>query len=351
MGNFLAGSRAQCMILLTALICSHAFMAQAQVDDDGITSASTGPARSDLGLYLDISPQVVTIGDLVNIHLKSNHADSNEDQIIAVSFDSGDEIWHVERDWQRSLADDAHAGGKGWTAELRAFDTGEPALPAVIVSLDVAGSGTLKLILDEYQIPVNSVRQETDKHDELYGLRNPINPPVDWTGLWLALLVAFLRLSIGWLIYRRWSNRQVETGPETPLEELLPPGLWALEELDRRSRFSVCRKAPPKTIYTHVSEVIRTYLGRRYAINAIDMTTLELLSALAVYAPGDDVMRWVREFLEVCDQVKFTKYEPPRDQWINIWNDARLIVKVTTPSAELTGESGTGTIPREKLEA
>ncbi len=351
MGSSLAGSRVKRIILSMALICSHVIMAQSQVDDAGLAGASIGPPGSDLGLYLEISPQVVTFGDLVNIHLKSNQADFNEDQIITVSFEPGVDIWHVERDWGRSLEDDIHTVGKGWTAGLRAFDTGEPALPAVTVSLDVAGSGTLKLTLDEYQIPVNSVRQESDKHDELYGLRNPINPPVDRAGLWVALLVAFLLLSFGWLIYRRWSNRQAETSSGTPLEELPPPGLWALEELDRRSRFSLCRKGPPKAIYTHVSEVIRTYLGRRYAISAIDMTTLELLNALAVYTPGDDVMRWVREFLEVCDQVKFTKYEPPRDQWITIWNDARLIVKVTTPSAELTGESGTGSIPREKLEA
>jgi hypothetical protein len=332
-----AGIRICLSLFLVFSLCT-ASISQSINDVDRHSSGTTRGAQPEFGLYLDIRPAVVTVGDPVHLHLKSDLADFNEDNVLSVDFEPDEETWHVERDWRRVLSEDSTGGDKGWMAELRPFDMGDPDLPPVVVSLDIPGSGTVELRLDDYHITVNSVRQDTAEKDELYGLRNPVNPPVDRTGLWLSLIVIILVLLTGWFVYRRWKNRRLESGPDSAPEELLPPGLWALEELDRRSRLSVCRKGPVKITFTHVSEVVRIYLGRRYEINAMDLTTIELLNALAIHSPGNDVMRWVREFLEECDSVKFTTLEPPRDRWVTIWNDARLIVKMTTSAAELTGD-------------
>ena len=81
--------------------------------------------------------------------------------------------------------------------------------------------------------------------------------------------------------------------------------------------------------------MIRLYLGRRYGVNAIDMTTMECLRALHVLQPGDDVLRWIQKFLDECDLIKFTTHEVARERWKMIWHDARMIVQMTTPAEEL----------------
>ena len=73
----------------------------------------------------------------------------------------------------------------------------------------------------------------------------------------------------------------------------------------------ICQTGPAKPIFTHVSEVIRIYLERRYKIPAIDMTTLECLHALQRSGLDSEVMRWLKEFFDQCDMVKFTKIDSP----------------------------------------
>ncbi len=67
------------------------------------------------------------------------------------------------------------------------------------------------------------------------------------------------------------------------------------------------------------------------------MTTKECMIALKQRAPGDDVIRWVQSFLDECDTIKFTRIEPSADRWATIWNDARLLVQMTTLPDELAG--------------
>ena len=49
----------------------------------------------------------------------------------------------------------------------------------------------------------------------------------------------------------------------------------------------------------------------------------------------EEVLRWIKDFLEECDTIKFTTFDPSRERWRTVWHDARLIVKMTTPESEL----------------
>jgi hypothetical protein len=83
-----------------------------------------------------------------------------------------------------------------------------------------------------------------------------------------------------------------------------------------------------------VSEVMRLYLERRYGVPAIDLTTSECLRMLQAKAIDGEALGWLRQFLDACDLVKFSRYEAPRERWATIWNDAKSIVQRTTPPEE-----------------
>ena len=202
-----------------------------------------------------------------------------------------------------------------------------PGLSVIVVFRDMAREAprTLFTLSEAYQRGVDPSAYEVIAVDA--GSAVPLD----------AAIVAALMISV--FLIARWLNGR-KRGAAQPTEPQLPPGLWALRELDLRSQLPVCQTGPAKAIFTLVSEVIRLYIGRRYGIAAIEMTTLETLQALHPVVQGDEVLRWLQQFLEECDMVKFTRQEPPRGRWVAIWDDARLIVKLTTSNEELGGAGG-----------
>ncbi len=277
------------------------------------------------------------IGDRVELALQSGDPQFPADRIVDVSFEPDKALWHVETHWRQDLEPRAGEADNRWRAVIRPFKTGELELPAVAVLYRDDAGDNQEAAAQGAAITVNSVKSPGSQNDALIGYRGAMQIPFEWTWLWIAAGLILFSAIVGWYLVRWWTRRE-EARP-IPVVPSLPPGLWALRELDRRSRLPVCQDGPAKAVFSHVSEVVRLYLGRRYDITAIDMTTTECLSALERLSPGEQVMRWLREFFEECDLVKFTRHEPVRERWATIWNDARLIVRATTPPEELGASS------------
>lgn len=297
------------------------------------TQAQAAGAKKEPGFHLKPEPKDVHVGDPVTLSLEANDPAIKPDKVGAVNLDLDPEKWHVEAPFRREAASPDGKRPEAWRATVRPFDTGKLAIPPLKVAYRDAAGAAAEAQTTTATVNVLALRPSGSKVYNLIPMRDPVDIPRDWGWLWLALaLLVVLGTSVWFLL--RWLARRTdlevaETEPE------LPPGLWALRELDHRSRLPVCQSGPAKAVFSHVSEVVRLYLGRRYGVAAIDMTTHECLEALVGIGLGDEVMRWVREFLEECDMVKFTTFEPARDRWKTIWHDARLIVKMTTTPEEL----------------
>jgi hypothetical protein len=310
-----------------------------------LAMALLAPARAqsqvgEPGFYIETAPAQVNIGDPVQLTLKARDANFSADRIQNILMDPDPALWNLDAQWRRDWKGKADSKTGPWHATLRPFDLGTLTLPAIRISYLDDHNQTTETTLTSQTLSVLSVRK-SDAANDLIGLRDPLPLERNWTWLWLTMAGALLVFALIYLALWWWDRhkRHAQALPEAPP---LPPGLWALQELDRRSRLPVCRTGPAKVIFSLVSEVLRIYLGRRYGFNGIDMTTAECMTALAVIgfqAPAPEVQRWIREFLEECDLVKFTTIEPPPERWQKIWNDARLIVTQTTPPAELGEEA------------
>ena len=73
-------------------------------------------------------------------------------------------------------------------------------------------------------------------------------------------------------------------------------------------------KGDYKSFYFFVSNAVREYIGRRYAIHALDSTTQELLYDLDAQPKGEEVIPLMKGFLTRCDLVKFAKFKPSLEQ-------------------------------------
>lgn len=286
--------------------------------------------------FIEVEKGNYFIGSPVEIHLEPVDPKFDTSRITAVASKPDAAKWEQAIDWRLDYSRPDAKGAARWSALLKPFETGNVTLPDAIVTWKPPSGDPVTRRVPGPAVRVES-KVQNPKGARLSPLRDPIKVDADWSWLYETLAALALAAAAGLLAYRWWRRRGK---PAAPPEPDLPPGLWALHEIDRRSRLPVCASGPAKPIFTLVSEVIRLYLERRYGISAIDMTTKECMLALRERAPGDDVIRWVQSFLDECDTIKFSRIEPSSDRWATIWNDARLIVQMTTPPAELTGNGG-----------
>jgi hypothetical protein len=83
--------------------------------------------------------------------------------------------------------------------------------------------------------------------------------------------------------------------------------------------------------YFEGTEILRGYLAQRYAINALDLTTAELMEKLsAISAPNLD-REGLRMWLEHADFVKYAKFEPPIEKAAGMLDFFEQQVWVTRP--------------------
>jgi hypothetical protein len=83
-----------------------------------------------------------------------------------------------------------------------------------------------------------------------------------------------------------------------------------------------------------VSEIIRDYLGGRYAFDSLEMTTDELVDELQRRAGRELLLSEVKGWLSACDLVKFAKVSPSAAEARGTLESAIRIVTTSRPAPE-----------------
>ena len=217
-----------------------------------------------------------------------------------------------------------------------AFET--PSLPISVRSPD----GSVEQIQPPpVRLTVHSVLTGTE--EELKDLR----PPADLsTPFWeqpaffvLAALLVVAALGVpGYYVYRR-SRRQVRVAE--PVVDTRSPWEAAIQELNLIGRLDLPGKGDTKEHYTLVAEVLRAYLGATYLrdtdrMQATDMSTEEMVTAIWRSTLDHGNARLVIELLQEADLVKFANYAPPASRAYEAAGQARELVEATRLSLART---------------
>ncbi len=86
---------------------------------------------------------------------------------------------------------------------------------------------------------------------------------------------------------------------------LAPPHILAWNRLDELLRSGRLHSDEARAVLSELSDILREYLGSRYRIHALDMTSTELLQALQAVDLRDVKIEEIRDFTDVSDLVKF----------------------------------------------
>ncbi|MDR1981457.1 MAG: hypothetical protein LBQ39_07560 [Tannerellaceae bacterium] len=194
---------------------------------------------------------------------------------------------------------------------ITSFDSALYLLPplAVIDGRDTVFSNQIALKVST--IPVN-----VDTPEEFYDIKEVWKPPFVLADYYLilfgVLFFLFLICVAGYMIQRiRNKKSLLPFKKEAPK---LSPYDQAVKDLDDIKRQKLWQQGRNKEYYTLVTEVLRTYMEERFDINALEMTSEEILHAIRDREEVDSVYENLKQILQLADFVKFAKLIPLPDE-------------------------------------
>jgi len=227
---------------------------------------------------------------------------------------------------QRARRHDGQKTEINWT--LVPFATGDLEIPPIaMVVIDSSGRP------DTLRTQAQRVTVASLNPDPQGGIRD-IKPPATLPGgrAWMWWLAAVAAVAAGGLLLFRFLRRRrlrqalgdiAYQGPPRPAHEI------ALEELERIAALKLLEKGLIKEFYSQIAEIIKRYIGGRYHLETMELTTTELLQAMGRGSlPGDHIDLF-RPFFGECDLVKFAKYMPPTERTARTLDGARDLVLAT----------------------
>ena len=141
------------------------------------------------------------------------------------------------------------------------------------------------------------------------------------------MIILCILAAIIWLIVRAVSRRQPAEKQVYKPREL--PHVRAIRELEGLNNKKLWQNDKHKLYYTHLTDIVRTYLEGRYGIGAMEMTSDEIMSAIKDTGLNVKNIDDLGELLYSADLVKFAKHVPDAETNEKVWYDAFYFVEDT----------------------
>lgn len=219
---------------------------------------------------------------------------------------------------------------------LQSFDSGTYRLPEFIYvsESDSARSNALTL---------NVVPVKVTADDPIAGFAKVAEPDSKFFDFvpnwfadfwWVILILVLIAIGAIWA-YRRYKKEGtvLPKKPEPTPYEVAITGLRKLKEK------KLWEQGMEKEYFTDLTDILRRYLDKRFGINAMEMTTREIMDHL-YNSDVKDKRDYMRQILNVADFVKFAKVRPLPADNIAAYENAVKFVEETKPVPEEKQEDG-----------
>ena len=291
-------------------------------------------AAEEVRVTAHVDSNKILIGDWITLHLEVQHQSTIRVQwpVVADSLE-GFEI--VKRDTPL-VKNDGQNILQTCTFVLTAFDSGTKVIPPFVFSYRTAVDSTVKTA-ETSPIPIFVHGVAVDTSKEIKDVKAPLSIPLTLADL-IPYLIGLIVLGlVVWLIMyiRKRLARGEPIIPEAPQRPAHEVALEALHALDSEH---VWQRGKIKEYYSSLTDIIRTYIERRFFVIAMEMTSDEILSAGAITTLPKETSVRLKNLLLRADLVKFAKYQPvPQDHEVSM-TDAISFVETTridvTPEPE-----------------
>lgn len=151
---------------------------------------------------------------------------------------------------------------------------------------------------------------------------------------WLPYVLGILVFAILlFFLWRKYKNRDKPkyVKPKTPLD-FHKEAIDKLKEIDKRKLW---QSGQVKEYYLEISEVLRNYIDGRYAFNAMESTTDEIVEELQSLGENKALSKKLKEVLQQSDLAKFAKFQPLGDENMRMMKISQDFVAHTKPKEEV----------------
>ena len=216
---------------------------------------------------------------------------------------------------------------------IQSFDSGLYTIPPIQY---IVGKDTFKanpLALKVIPVSVDSLQTIHSQADVIYPNSRWYDflPDfiTDYWGWILVVIIVILGAIFGLLLYKKKLPITL-----TPAKKEIPPYELAIQLLERLRDEKLCERGQEKEFYTRLTDILRSYIDSRFGINAMEMTTTQIIESLNSNNETVDSKSYVEQVLEIADFVKFAKVRPLPDDNVKSYNWALQFVKETKPIEE-----------------
>ena len=191
---------------------------------------------------------------------------------------------------------------------ITSFDSGYYAIPSFkfIINKDTAHPKLTEILMLE----VRSVPTDTSIA-KVKDIKAPFDEPFDWRwylpySYWgLAILIVIILLL--YVIKKLTKRKPIEIIDAKPE---IPAHILALQTLERIKEEAIWKENKTKEYYTSIADTIRLYIEERFKINALELTSDEIIKVFKSQVVDSESKAKLNQILTLSDFVKFAKQIP-----------------------------------------
>lgn len=292
-----------------------------------------------LSIQATIDSTMIMIGEQTKIHLSIV---SEKDRVVEwpiVSDTLTHGIWLLEKSEQDTIPADNNRWEIRQDYLVTSFDSALYVLPPfrVISGTDTVYSNPMVLKVVTYP--------DVDPEKGFFDIKAVLQPEIvlaDYLIYAWILLGSLFLLTAGIYAYQKRKKDQPILSFKAPKPKL-PPHVEAISQLDKIKAEKIWQYGQNKEYHTQITDVLRNYIMERFGVNAMEMTTDEILDEIYRLHDAHSTHDTLKKILVLADLVKFAKYVPvTEDNELSVLN-AYLFVNQTKieelPTAEETKKS------------
>ncbi|MGF1669476.1 MAG: hypothetical protein ACFCU6_03435 [Balneolaceae bacterium] len=273
------------------------------------------PLTHSQDLHTYVSADSLQVGDLFTYTLVLNRDRDYGSIVFPTGENFGEDIEFISRErYQAAPLRDS------LIYRFQFFGTDDIIIPRQEVLISRAMGDT---VLTSNPIPV-FFKTTLGEGDEEF---RPFKPIYDFAALiWPYLLGILLFLLVAWYIYKRIftaEKKPEKTVPATPVPFVNPLNVLESRLIKLGSGNLPSEREEFEKFYIELGDSIREYLERVYEIDALEMTSREILKAMLDYPAHRDMIQITRKVLNEADMVKFARFVPSGKQATDALNLAQ----------------------------
>ncbi|MBO6027564.1 MAG: hypothetical protein J6P73_10010 [Bacteroidales bacterium] len=193
---------------------------------------------------------------------------------------------------------------------LMTFDTGYVQIPPVSLTFAKSAEDQLrmKIFTDPVQLYATTIAVDTTQ--SFRPLMEPIEQPVSMKEVfpWImgVLILVLVGLAVWYFVKRR--KPKVDENGEPIAGPVIPPYNKAINDLESLKQQKLWQAGKLKDYYSGLSDIAREYIEGQFNVNAVEMTTDEILQEVSLLDFDQSIYRNLKDTMELSDLVKFAKY-------------------------------------------